>query len=86
MLRAALLFYTRLMIDLKGMGFTVNPYDPCVTNRMVNGKQMTICWHVDNQKVSNVEKLAVAALALTLEKSTDRRPRLVEARYTITWV
>ena len=29
----------------------VNTYDPCVANKMVNGKQMTVCWHVDDLKV-----------------------------------
>jgi hypothetical protein len=33
----------------------LNPYDPCVTNKMVNGKQMTVCWHVDNLKVSHMD-------------------------------
>ena len=50
------------------MGFEVNPYDPCVANKMVNGKQMTICWHVDDLKVSNVNKNSVTALALELAK------------------
>ena len=35
---------------------------------MVNGNQMTICWHVDNLKVSHVEKSAVTTLALKLVK------------------
>ena len=48
MLRAALLFYKRLRSDLENMGFEVNPYDPCVANKMVNGHQMTMCWHVDD--------------------------------------
>ena len=43
MLRAALLFYKRLRSNLEDMGFEVNPYDPCVANTMVNGKQMTVC-------------------------------------------
>ena len=37
MLRAALLFYRKLRRDLEEMGFEVNPYDPCVANRNVNG-------------------------------------------------
>ena len=37
MLRAALLFYKKLRSDLENMGFEVNPYDPCVANKMVNG-------------------------------------------------
>ena len=64
MLRAALLFYKRLRSDLENMGFEVNPYDPCVANKMVNGSQITICWHVDDVKVSHKEESAVTALAI----------------------
>ena len=39
MLRAALLFYIKLTKDLEEMGFEVNPYDPWVANRDVNGSQ-----------------------------------------------
>ena len=68
MLRAALLFYKRLRSDLDNMGFEVNPYDPCVANKMVNGHQMTVCWHVDDLKVSHKEESAVTALAMKLSK------------------
>ena len=33
---------------------------------MVSGHQMTICWHVDNLKVSHKNEDAVTALALKL--------------------
>ena len=36
MLRAALLFYMRLRSDLEDMEFKINPYDPCVGNKMVD--------------------------------------------------
>ena len=39
MLRSAMLFYKKLKKDLESIGFKTNPYDPCVANRMVNGKQ-----------------------------------------------
>ena len=52
MLRAALLFYRKLRADLEDMGFEVKPYDPCVANRIVNGSQCTVVWHVDDLKVS----------------------------------
>ena len=42
--RAAFLFYKRLRSNSEGIGFEVNPCDPCVANKMVNGKQMTVCW------------------------------------------
>ena len=50
------------------MGFEVNPYDPYVANKMVNGSQMTICWHVDDLKVSHKEESAVTALAIKLSE------------------
>lgn len=34
-------------------GFTLNPYDRCVANKMINGKQCTILWHVDDLKLSH---------------------------------
>ena len=68
MLRATLLFYKRLRSNLEDMGFEVNPYNPCVANKVVNGKQLTICWHLDDLKMSHVEKLAVSELALKLVK------------------
>ena len=39
MLKSAFLFYKKLRKDLESIGFMVNPYDPCIANRMVNGKQ-----------------------------------------------
>ena len=54
-LKAALLFYKKLVKDLKSIGFEVNPYDPCVANKMINGKQCTVVWHVDDLKISHVD-------------------------------
>ena len=53
LLESALCFYKKLVKDLKGYGFEVNPYDPCVANKTINGKQMTVTWHVDDLKVSH---------------------------------
>ena len=55
MLIAALLWYKRFRKDLEEVGFEFNPYDPCVANRIVNGKQQTICFHVDDLKSSHVD-------------------------------
>ena len=55
MLRSAMLFYKKLKKDLESIGFKTNPYDPCVANRMVNGKQHTVTWHVDDLKSSHVD-------------------------------
>jgi hypothetical protein len=50
--RSALLFYNKLVADLERDGFVLNPYNSCVANKVLNGKQMTVCWHVDDLKVS----------------------------------
>jgi hypothetical protein len=41
MMKSVLLFYRKLVSELQEMGFTINPYDPCVANKTVNGTQMT---------------------------------------------
>jgi len=52
---ASLLYYRKFAKSLKNDGFTFNPYDPCVANKIVNGKQMTILFHVDDCKLSHVD-------------------------------
>ena len=49
---ASLLYYNKSAKTLKRNGFQLNPYDPCVANHMVNGKQQIICFHLDNCKLS----------------------------------
>lgn len=53
-LRAALLFWKKLSSQLVEWGFEINPYDWCVTDKVINGKQCTILWHVDDLKISHV--------------------------------
>ena len=55
LLQSAPLFYRKLRSELEAYGFTVNPYDPCVANKMINGKQMTVPWHVDDLKISHMD-------------------------------
>jgi hypothetical protein len=55
MLQSSLLYYKKFRRDIESIGFKVNPYDPCVANRMVNGKQHTVTWHVDDLKSSHVD-------------------------------
>ncbi len=47
-MKSELLFYCKLVADLCSIRFELNPYDPCVTNTMIDGHQMTISWHVAN--------------------------------------
>ena len=42
-MQAALLWYETLSTCLRADGFKLNKYDPCVANKMIDGKQCTIC-------------------------------------------
>jgi hypothetical protein len=55
MLISSLLYYKKFRKDIENIGFEINPYDICVANRVVNGKQHTITWHVDDLKSSHVD-------------------------------
>jgi hypothetical protein len=40
--QSALLWYELFSSTLQGMGFELNPYDACVANKVIDGKQCTI--------------------------------------------
>ena len=42
--------YKRFRNDRESSGFEINPHDICVANRIVNNKNYTITWHVDDFK------------------------------------
>lgn len=63
MLRAAFLFYRKLRADLEDMEFEVNPYDPCVANKIVNGSQCAVVLHVDDLKVSHKDEAVITYFA-----------------------
>ena len=62
-----LLFCEWLMTDMRDKGFEINHNNPCVANKMVGGKQMRICWHVEDLKVSNVDPKEVTKFMELLE-------------------
>ena len=67
-LQAALLFYENLSEQLKEWGFKINPYDFCVANKTINGKQCTIVWHVDDLKISHVDANVVTDILKQLDE------------------
>ena len=55
MLEASLLWYRKFRKELEEIGFKFNDYDACVANRMVNNKQHTIRFHVDDVVSSYID-------------------------------
>jgi hypothetical protein len=56
MMKIALLFYRKLIKEIEEMGFENNQYEPCVANKLMEGKQMTVRWHVDDLMISQVNQ------------------------------
>jgi hypothetical protein len=48
MIKSVLLFYWKLVEDLQSSNLEISPYDPRVANKIINGQQMTRCWHVND--------------------------------------
>jgi hypothetical protein len=66
-LRSALLFYLKFVGDIESQGFTLNPYDLCVANKVINGKKITAVWHVEDIKMSHVDEKEVSKLITWLK-------------------
>ena len=71
MMKSALLFYRKLVADLVSLGFDINPYDPCVANKIINDKQMTVCWHVDDLFLGHEDPAVVSHFLGWLAKRYD---------------
>ena len=57
--------------NLNSFGFQLNPYDPCVANKIVDGAQLTFVWHVDNLKVSHIDGGVFTRMAEWLKKTYE---------------
>ena len=55
MLIASILYYKKFRKKIELIGFEVNLYDICVANCVVNGKQHTVTWHVNDIKSSHMD-------------------------------
>jgi hypothetical protein len=53
---ASLLYYREFVKSLTDVGFIINIHDPCVASKIIEGKQMTICFHVDDCKLIHRKK------------------------------
>ena len=67
-MQSAILWYDTFKDCLEGLGFKINPYDPCISNMKIDGSQCTICWYVHDNKISHKDLQIVAWVVLELEK------------------
>ena len=50
-IESALLLYNFYVKTLKELGFSINKYYRCVSNKMIYGKQCNIVWYVYDNKM-----------------------------------
>ena len=77
MIESALLLYTLYTEVLRKEGFKLNPYDRCVTNKIINGKQCTIRWYVNDNILSHVK---ISVVTSVIDKIEGYFPILVVER------
>ena len=65
--QSALLWYDLYSTTLTDMGFEINPYDQCVANADIEGSQCTICWYVDDNKISHKKSTVVDDVIAKIE-------------------
>ena len=81
--QASLLFWKNLTEVLVSWGFEINPYDWCVENKEVDGKQLTIRWHVDDLKILHVNENVVTDIIKKLNKKYGKEACGKESPLTV---
>ena len=59
-LEASLLFWAKLSKSLEEMVYKRNEYNWCVMNNIIDNKQRTILWHINDLKISHVEPAVIS--------------------------
>jgi len=50
------------------MGFEINPYASCIANKIIDKKQFTIAWYVDDMKISHANQDEVNQIIQDIER------------------
>jgi hypothetical protein len=66
--KSALLWYELFTCTLQGVGFELNPYNTCITNKTIDKKQCAVAWYVDDNKISHVDPKVVTGVVDKLEE------------------
>ncbi|KAG7345085.1 reverse transcriptase RNA-dependent DNA polymerase [Nitzschia inconspicua] len=79
--QSALLFWKKLSaFVVETLGFKINPYYACVANKIINGKQFTIAWYVDDLKLSHVDPEVVEEIFAKLQEEFGKEAPLSVTR------
>ena len=67
-LKAALLYYKKFIVDVTKSSYKINPHDPCVANKYANKKQHTLTQYIDEVKASHVDSTMNTKFRIWYEK------------------
>ena len=67
-IQTALLWYETFSTCLRANGFKLNPYNLCIANKILNVKQCTICWNVDDSKISHEDSKVMSEVIRVMHK------------------
>ena len=79
-LESSLLFWGKLSKSFEEMGYQRNENDWCVMNKIIDNKQCTILWHVDDLKTSHVDPAVISSILADIDAEYGNI-----AIMTITW-
>ena len=71
-IEAALLWYNYYRAMLEDLGFEINPYDRCIANQVMDGKQCTLTWYVDDNKISHTDDAVLWKIIHKLEEKLGK--------------
>ena len=72
MILSSMLYYQKIRKDLESIGYKMNPYEPCVANKIIKGSQHTVASFVDDLKTSHKLKEVNDEFLVWLE-ATNRK-------------
>ena len=81
-IQSAILWCDTFKNCLEHLGFKLNLYDPYVVNKIINGKQCTIYWYVDDSKISHVNPETVDWVIKCLEEQFGKMTVNREKQHT----
>jgi len=81
--QSALLWYNLFTNTLVQMGFKLNPYDLCVANSQIKGKQCTVAWYVDDNKISHADDTVVTVPLILGADSLAKLKSWVDTAYAV---
>ena len=79
-MNAALLAYKKLAKRINSWGFTINPYEPCLWNKYINKKQMSILFYIDDLLISHLNPVMATLYIKKFEKKYEKLAVLTVCR------